>query len=180
MTPLRHNQQGSEVRESQHGMPSRRSFGSTVIYGLWAVIGAATAIPAGIYLLFPPRSRGKGTFVEATDVARLKVNTPEEVVFRRTRVDGWKVVTEKVSAWVVKHSDKDVVAFGPQCPHLGCAYHWEENSHEFLCPCHTSTFNLDGNVTAGPSPRPLDRFDVKVEGNKLLLGEVRRSDGKQS
>jgi menaquinol-cytochrome c reductase iron-sulfur subunit len=34
---------------------------------------------------------------------------------------------------------------------------------------------MDGEVVAGPAPRPLDRYEVKVEGNKLFLGRLRQS-----
>ena len=71
--------------------------------------------------------------------------------------------------------DGQVVAFAPQCTHLGCAYHWDDPKKQFLCPCHTSVFSIDGAVVSGPAPRPLDRFESKVEKNKLLLGEVHES-----
>lgn len=151
---------------------NRRGFFLAGIYGIWGIIMATLAVPAVAYLLFPPRTKRGGEWVEAGDLSTLRLKTPEEMVFRRTRVDGWKVTSEKATAWVVKMSDKDVVAFGPQCTHLGCAYHWDEQNNNFLCPCHTSTFSLDGKVTAGPAPRPLDRYEVKVEGGKLLLGQI--------
>jgi menaquinol-cytochrome c reductase iron-sulfur subunit len=99
------------------------------------------------------------------------------MVFRRNRVDGWKVVSEKGTAWVVKNPDRSVTAFGPQCTHLGCAYHWEESKDEFVCPCHNSVFSLDGKVLSGPAPRSLDRFETRIEGGKLLLGGLRPSSG---
>ena len=105
-----------------------------------------------------------------------RAQLPVEMSFRRNRVDGWKVISEKSTAWVVKQADNQVVAFGPQCTHLGCAYHWEEGKNEFLCPCHTSLFAIDGKVVAGPAPRPLDRYETKVEGNKLLLGELQQAE----
>ncbi len=105
----------------------------------------------------------------------LKVRTPNELVFRKNRVDGWKVTSEKSSAWVVKKAENEIVAFAPQCPHLGCAVHWVAKQNEFLCPCHASTFSIEGQVLTGPARRALDRFEVKVEGDKLLLGSVRRS-----
>jgi menaquinol-cytochrome c reductase iron-sulfur subunit len=153
----------------------RRAFYLSVIYGLWAAMGAALSIPAAIYLLFPPRAKKKPEWVDVGDVSQMRVNAPEEVVFRRTRIDGWKVTSEKSTAWVVRTSERDVVAFAPQCTHLGCAYHWDEDNKEFLCPCHTSTFALDGRVLSGPAPRALDRFDIKVEGSKLWIGDVQKS-----
>jgi menaquinol-cytochrome c reductase iron-sulfur subunit len=150
----------------------RRTFHLSAIYGLWALITAALSAPAAIYLLFPPRPRKKPEWTEAGDLAKIRINSPEELVFRKTRIDGWKVTSEKTTAWVLRTSEKDVVAFSPQCPHLGCAYHWNDQNKEFLCPCHTSTFAPDGKVLTGPAPRPLDRLKVKVEGTKLLLGDL--------
>jgi len=156
---------------------NRRTFYFSAIYGLWALIGAALAIPAGIYLLFPPRLRKGPEWVKAGDLTQLQPRAPEEFVFRRNRADGWKITSEKATAWVVKLSDREIIAYGPQCPHLGCAYHWDQENKEFLCPCHASTFSIDGKVLSGPAPRPLDRYEVKTEGNSLLLGPVHKSEG---
>jgi menaquinol-cytochrome c reductase iron-sulfur subunit len=76
---------------------------------------------------------------------------------------------------VVKLPEEGVVAFGPQCTHLGCAYHWEEGERHFLCPCHTSLFSIDGKVMSGPAPRPLDRYETKVDKNRLLLGSLHQT-----
>ena len=138
-------------------------------------MGAAVAIPAVAYLLFPPLSRKEDQWVEATDLSKLETGVPEEVVFRRNRKDGWKVSSEKTSAWVVKKSDSEAIAFAPQCTHLGCAYRYDERKKNFLCPCHTSNFSLDGKVIDGPAPRPLDRYAVKIQGTKVLLGQVEKS-----
>lgn len=156
--------------------PDRRGFHTAVIYGLGAIMGLAMSLPAAVYLLFPPRSRKEDQWVEAADVTRLETGVPEEVVFRRNRVDGWKVSSEKTSAWVLKKSDNEVVAFAPQCTHLGCAYRYDERKKQFLCPCHTSNFDLEGKVIDGPAPRPLDRYLVKIEGNKLMLGQVQKQE----
>jgi menaquinol-cytochrome c reductase iron-sulfur subunit len=128
-----------------------------------------------VYLLLPPKAKKGEEWVEAASIEKLETGVPEEVVFRRNRVDGWKISSEKTSAWVVKTGDNQIVAFAPQCTHLGCAYHWDQRKKEFLCPCHTSTFSLDGKVTAGPAPRPLDRYQARVEGGKLLLGPIVQS-----
>lgn len=150
----------------------RRHFYLTSIYGLWAVITGALTIPAFVYLFFPPKMQKGGQWIDAADITKLPLNTPQEVVFLRNRVDGWKVISEKATAWVIKKKPDQVVAFTPQCTHLGCAYHWEEANKQFLCPCHTSAFSIDGDVLTGPAPRPLDRYAVKIDGSKLLLGPV--------
>jgi len=153
----------------------RRTFFLTVMYGLWAAIGAALSIPAAIYLFFPPKLRREQDWAEAGDITKMTPNSPVEMVFRRNRVDGWRILSEKSTAWAVKLDGGDVVAFAPQCTHLGCAYHFDETEKQFLCPCHNSVFSIDGKVVSGPAPRPLDRFDAKVQNNKLLLGEIRES-----
>jgi menaquinol-cytochrome c reductase iron-sulfur subunit len=154
--------------------PSRRRFYLAGIYGLWGAIGVALSVPAFIYLFFPPKAKRETEWVDAAALSQLPANTPEEVVFRRNRVDGWKITSEKATAWVVKSSSGEVVAFAPQCTHLGCAYHWDERNHNFLCPCHTSTFSLDGQVLSGPAPRPLDRYRVQVNGDRIQIGPVDR------
>ena len=149
---------------------TRRNFYIGAIYGLGAAIAAALGLPAAIYLLLPPKVRKADQWVEIGDTASLAPNSPTEMTFRRNRVDGWKVTSEKTTAWVVKHADNSVTAFGPQCTHLGCAYHWDDAKTEFICPCHNSFFSIDGKVPAGPAPRPLDRYETRIEGRKLLVG----------
>jgi len=114
--------------------------------------------------------------VEVASLADLEAGVPKEIVYHRTRVDGWKTTKEKTTTWVVKNGPQSAVAFSPACPHLGCIYHWEYEQGIFLCPCHDSAFGLDGKVLAGPAPRPLDRYESRVEGGKLLIGlQVKRS-----
>jgi menaquinol-cytochrome c reductase iron-sulfur subunit len=151
---------------------TRRTFYISAIYGLGAIITAALGLPAVVYLLVPPRMRRQSDWAEAGDISQLALHSPVEMTFRRNRVDGWKVTSEKSTAWVVKNSANQVTAFSPQCTHLGCAYHWDQAQNEFVCPCHNSLFSIDGKVLGGPAPRPLDRYTTKIDGNKLLLGPV--------
>jgi menaquinol-cytochrome c reductase iron-sulfur subunit len=169
---------GGIVEENQR--PTRRGFGYAVIYGLGALIGAALAVPAAIYLLIPPKTGKKESWVEAGDLSQLKPGTPEEMTFRRTHIDGWKIYSEKGTAWVVKTADGKVLALSPTCTHLGCAYHWDTGKSDFVCPCHGSEFALDGTVLSGPAPRPLDRFEIKIENARLWLGPVHQSNETRS
>lgn len=155
--------------------PTRRAFYIGFINGVMGLIGLALAIPAGIYLLFPPKLRKRNEWMNIANLANIPAGTPTEVSFDRRRVDGWKVTIEKATAWVVKKSNNDVVAFSPVCTHLGCAYHWDDPSHTFVCPCHTSVFSIDGKVLSGPAPRPLDQYLTKIEAGKLEIGPVVQS-----
>jgi menaquinol-cytochrome c reductase iron-sulfur subunit len=149
---------------------TRRTFYLTAINLLGALIGAAIAIPAAAYLLIRPRSSDEGGFSEIGDLGQFKIGKPQEVLYERKRVDGWRKVTEKASTWLVKTDPNTVVAFNPACTHLGCAYHWDNGADRFICPCHASAFSIDGKVLAGPAPRPLDRYVAKVQDGKILIG----------
>lgn len=151
---------------------TRRKFSVATIHGIWAAIVAALAAPSIAYLLIPARARRKNDWVEAAEIAQLIPAVPLEVAFRRNRVDGWRVVSEKSTAWIVKLPE-DVVAYAPQCTHLGCAYHWDPRQTHFVCPCHNSVFSVDGKVQEGPAPRPLDRYETRIEGSKVLIGPLR-------
>lgn len=154
---------------------TRRGFFVNTICIIWASILAALGIPAFAYLFVPPKARKNAEWVDAGDISGLSPNEPVERAFRLNRIDGWKIASEKMAAWVVRRPGGEVVAFGPQCTHLGCAYHWEDGRNEFVCPCHNSTFGIDGKVLSGPAPRPLDRYQTRLDGNKLLIGPMVRS-----
>ncbi len=161
------------MREIEHqAAPTRRSFYTALIYGIWGAITAAIAVPAAAYLLLPPSVRRGSAWIDASDLASIPPEVPTEVSFQRKRVDGWKITSEKATAWLVRKDQNNVVAFAPQCTHLGCAYHWENNNKAFVCPCHASEFSIDGAVLGGPAPRPLDRYNVKVEAGRIMLGSL--------
>jgi menaquinol-cytochrome c reductase iron-sulfur subunit len=113
------------VETSQSEGTTRRGFYIGAIYGMMAVVSAALGIPALLYLFTPAKAKKPDAWAEGGDTTRLTPNSPVEIVFHRDRIDGWRTIAEKGTAWVVKYDDGHVVAFGPNCTHLGCAYHWE-------------------------------------------------------
>ncbi len=154
---------------------NRRGFYTQAIFALNTLLAAALAVPALVYLLVPGGRKRKETFVDAGDVSHLAPGAPVELSFQQSRIDGWRVSTEKRTAWVVKTAADKVIAYGPQCTHLGCAYHWEEQPKQFVCPCHASLFSVDGKVISGPAPRPLDRYVAQTRNGRLFLGPLRQS-----
>lgn len=160
---------------TEETVDKRRGFLIGSITAMMGTITAALGIPALGYLFIPAREKKQENWMDVADLTKLMVGQPEQVIFQRARRDGWKVVSEKIAAWIVKTGDQQVVAFSPVCTHLGCAVSWNAAQKNFACPCHTSSFTPDGKVAAGPAPRALDQFDIRVEGNRILLGGVRQS-----
>ena len=165
-----------QTSQNQTETPTtRRTFYVAAIYGIGGLITAALGLPALLYLLVPARMRRQSEWVDVGDIAQLPAGIPSEMAYRRIRVDGWKVSSEKSTTWVVKKNNNQVVAFGPECTHLGCPYHWDEGKTEFVCPCHNSIFSPEGKVLGGPAPRPLDRYETRLEGTKLSIGRLKTS-----
>ena len=152
----------------------RRDFQAYVIFGLNAVIGAALALPAAAYLLLGNKRKSETGWSDAGSVSSL-TEQPRQVLIQRKRVDAWKTTLDEATAWVFKH-EGEVAAISPSCPHLGCGVSYRAERDGFFCPCHDSAFTIEGEVITGPSPRALDRFETRIEGDRLWLGEVRRSD----
>ena len=60
-------------------------------------------------------------------------------------------------------ADGSFLALSRICTHLGCSVPWDEEKNQFVCPCHGSTFSLNGEVLTAPAPRPLDTYPVRIE-----------------
>jgi len=67
-----------------------------------------------------------------------------------------------------------VVAYSKICTHAGCPVGlYRSTSHELLCPCHQSTFNvLDGcRPVFGPATRSLPQLPLAVNGAGELVAQ---------
>ena len=91
--------------------------------------------------------------------------TPVSVVVKSDKVDAWNRFKdiEIGTVWLRKDANGDVVAFSSICPHLGCAVDFRPGNRDFFCPCHTSSFGLDGERTNQIPPRGMDQLDVVVK-----------------
>lgn len=147
----------------------RRDFLHTSIRGMGILIGASLCVPAATYFLSPAWEKREEDWILLGDTSKIPVGKPTNVAFVQRRKDGWMTVEEKRSAWVTTKDGKEFSVFDPHCTHLGCPYRWDEAKEEFLCPCHNAVFSLEGEVLSGPPPRPLDRYEAKVEGGKLWM-----------
>lgn len=150
----------------------RRTFLGRATAALGSIIACGLAAPALRYLFSSPARAAETEWTPIGKTVSVAGVTPAQVTFERPVLDGWKRSTERASAWVVRSNEGEPVAFAPACTHLGCAYHWDNSADLFVCPCHGSTFTVDGRVKEGPAARPLERYRVRVDNGIVLLGPI--------
>ena len=72
---------------------------------------------------------------------------------------------------VIIGNDRFHVSIG-LCTHLGCIPAYKGEEKKFFCACHGGEFDVSGKVLKAPPPSPLEIPPFKIEGTKLILGEV--------
>ena len=71
--------------------------------------------------------------------------------------------------YLVRLDDGGFLALSLRCTHLGCSIEWEEDKNRFICPCHASAFEINGNVQNPPAPSALDYFPVFIQNGKVMV-----------
>lgn len=141
---------------NQVSPPQRRKFLFTMLGGLGALIGAASAWP--VFRFLSPVSADDSD--AKVVVARGEV-APDKAHFFQYRGK---------PAVVLQPAPGQFVALSAVCTHLGCVVAWQEQAGEFECPCHGGRFSAEGLVLAGPPPSPLETFTVEIDGDQLKIG----------
>ena len=70
---------------------------------------------------------------------------------------------------IVVNEGGSYIAVAQTCTHQGCAIAYHKNQNDFVCPCHGGTYDINGNVIAGPPPAPLKSYMVTQTGNILTI-----------
>jgi quinol---cytochrome c reductase iron-sulfur subunit len=102
--------------------------------------------------------------------------------------EGTELNTEKAKAAVilVRMQESEIHPIKPQanwgyqgilcyskiCTHVGCPISlWEHQTHQLLCPCHQSTFDLahSGRVIFGPAARSLPQLPIGIDSDGYLI-----------
>jgi menaquinol-cytochrome c reductase iron-sulfur subunit len=150
---------------------SRRSF-LGVLLGFGAVVvGAALSVPLLRFALHPLLTTTTKT--DWSDIGKIEefasLKAPMKKLITVDQRDGWRKIVSEKAIYVLPAKDGLLRVLSPICPHLGCSIPWIEAKQQFVCPCHTAIFTLDGTRVSGPSPRAMDDLESKVEEGVLKV-----------
>lgn len=144
---------------------SRRSF----LNKLWIALGslAFAEMLVLVFAFFKPRKPQ----TIANEAERIFIAGP---------VDNFEPGT--VSAFVrgkfylARLEDGGFLAMSRRCTHLSCTVPWVSSENKFICPCHSSMFDIRGEVANPPAPRALDLFQVEIRNNVISVdtGKLRK------
>ena len=149
---------------------SRRNFMQTAIWGIGGLIGIGLGVSAVAYVVGPSlKGQQTQTWVRLGPTSKVELGIPTLFTFTIETQTGWIASTEKSSVYVLSTDGRTYIAMSNICTHLGCHIRWIVEQDQFFCPCHNGVFDISGNVVAGPPPRPLDHYDVKVENGQLYV-----------
>jgi len=152
-----------ETPPPEGGGISRRSFFNF----LWGALGLA-ALAELVWVAFSFLSPGRQSARDQPANAVVSAGAVES--FPPGTVEGF----QRGQFYLVRLDSGGFLAISCKCTHLGCTVPWVEKEKKFLCPCHASSFDITGNVTAAPAPRALDMFQVTIENNVVKVDTSKR------
>lgn len=165
--------------EPPGALPPRRDFLKGL--GAFTVASFAATVPVGVGLnaflhpLRQPPGGSRGAFVRITTLDAVPADgVPRRFAVLADHVNVWnRTPAVPVGAVYLRRTgESDLKAFNVTCPHAGCVVEYAPARRGFLCPCHNSTFAVDGaiNDPQSPSPRGLDELAVELrEGREIWV-----------
>ncbi len=198
---------GPPAAARHYGGPvtTRTGFLSAATLGLGGVIGALVAIPPVFLAIVPPFLKQSKKPVDLGPISQFPVNQWVITNFLLQPSEG--AVTRRTAYIRNNGFLKNLPSFtiiSNRCAHLGCPVQplglIQENKAKtsstsggetvtttpvlavsgFSCPCHGGAYDTEGNRTAGPPVRGLDRYEFSIKNGHLILGRnysVSRVDG---
>jgi menaquinol-cytochrome c reductase iron-sulfur subunit len=149
---------------------SRSDFVKGTVGLLGGIMGAVIGIPAIGYVIGPAlRTKPKETWIPLGKMEAFPVGVPTLASFVRATVNGWEKSSMSYGVFVYRSSAGEIITYSNICTHLGCRVNWNTDQQEFLCPCHSAVFNIDGKVVSGPPPQPMFKYENKVDNDQLLI-----------
>ncbi len=75
--------------------------------------------------------------------------------------------------YLARLEDGGFLAMSRRCTHLSCTVPWVSSENKFICPCHSSEFDIRGNVSQAPAPRALDLYPIDIRNNIVQVDTAR-------
>ena len=147
----------------------RRQLLSRVCYAAGAAIGALATLPVIGFVLGPVLRVPAPVWRRVGRLDAFRIGETVRVEYEDPSPLPWAGVTAHTAAWLRRVDEGRFEAFSIHCRHLGCPVRWIADSELFMCPCHGGVYNRDGSVAAGPPPRPLARYPVRVKDGEVEI-----------
>lgn len=148
--------------------------GDSLRHTMWKKGTRLTKDPTGIPIKASDVTLGSVFHVIPEGLAEMHEHKLEEkakaaVLMVRLNQDSLKEAEEK-KGW----SYDGIVAYSKICTHVGCPVAlYEQHTHNLLCPCHQSTFDVTEHckVVFGPASRPLPQLPITVDAEGYLIAQ---------
>jgi menaquinol-cytochrome c reductase iron-sulfur subunit len=147
--------------------PARRRLMIATVGACAGAIALAVGVPAVGMFIGPMLESEPQEWRPVGPVNQFRVGQTVQVTFENLSPVPWSGVTAMAAAWLRRESQTEFIAFSVNCTHLGCPVRWEQDASMFLCPCHGGVYYADGSVAAGPPPRALNRYPVRVNNGQV-------------
>lgn len=158
--------------------PGRRRFVKVALGAITAVITGAIGVPLAGFFALPALRRSERRWLEVGPVVDLVEGEITKVVAKPLVAQVWPYEAPPVALYVLNQGRMKFTLYHIHCTHVGCPVRWNLQAGRFFSPCHGGVFDKEGRVLAGPPPRPLDRYEYKVEKGVLYAGRVFRVNAK--
>jgi Rieske Fe-S protein len=75
--------------------------------------------------------------------------------------------------YLVKKSPTEVIVLSQTCPHVGCKLAFNASTKQFDCPCHASSFSIDGVKLSGPAPRNMYGAEFEIVNGEVVVSGIK-------
>lgn len=154
---------------ADQGEISRRKFFERLSIALGGAVTVVLAVPAIGFIIAPLFRHTPQVWRPVGKADSFKIGDTVAVRFEDSATLKWAGVTAHTAAWLRRESENIFIAFAINCSHLGCPVRWMPEANLFMCPCHGGVYYKDGTVAAGPPPKPLTRFPVRVTQGQVEI-----------
>jgi Rieske Fe-S protein len=193
--PAHHGEAAMPEPEPGERFPRSRFLEGATL-GLGGLIGVIVTLPAAGFAVLPGFLKQKAHKVDLGPLSDFPENKWNVVTFLRDPSQG---EISRRTAFIRNNgllgNQPSFTIISNRCAHLGCPVQaggplFEKQKKEiktengevslipalpaagFICPCHGGAYDQEGNRTAGPPVRGLDRYEFSIDNGRLILGNT--------